>query len=233
MHERTHTDMLLSTHIPCTVCVYLDTHDKLQSHPGRITASVHNAIMCVFERGDCVVIWSSCSPAHVAATRLKVQQGDRHKDRLRDAEREIKRKQWRKVRGENGLCTGWRWIITVFLSLPRRVMSPQPRKEQQQEATSCSVLPVMEGNLRPLSLGLCFYRSQHSPTFTISSPWIVNTKLYWSDTNRHTHTHKHMITHTHTGTQRQTSSLACSLPVLVIWCYQPSAAPAVLWFYKK
>lgn len=137
-----------------------------------------------------------------------------HKDRLRDTQRGIQRKYYRKVRGENGLCRGWRWIITVFLSLSCRVLSPQPQKEQQHEATSCSGFPVMEGNLHQLSPWSCFYRSQHSMTFTVSSSWIVNTKLYGVDMHRHRHTHAHIWSLSHAHRDKHPHSHA---PCLFWW----------------
>lgn len=124
-------------------------------------------------------VWSYCSPAHVAAGHCpwalfvclcvllwKCSSVTGTKTDWETQRKGIKRKEWST---ENGLCTGWRWIIIVFLSVPHGVLEPPASKEQEHKATSCSSIPVMEENLRLLSPGSCFYRSEHSVTFTIFS----------------------------------------------------------------
>ena len=79
-----------------------------------------------------------------------------HKDRLRNVNRGIKRKEWREIRGENGLCTGWRWIITPFLSLPCCVASSQPRKRTVARGNKLLRPPCDGGKFTTSVTGIVF-----------------------------------------------------------------------------
>ena len=183
----------------------------MQAHPHSFTPSVHNTVIYVFVRGPIAFLsdplihlfmlqLSSCE----SATRWQTESG-------------TKRKETGKVRGENGLCTGWRRIITAFLSLPRRAASPQPRKKKKSNSTRQQSAPAS-----------LWWREiyDHCHRDCVSTG---HSTLWPSPSSAHGFSTQSAIglTCTHAHTHTHTSSLPCFLPVLVIRSYQPSAARSV------
>ncbi len=236
-HTHTHTDMVLSTYIPCTVCVYLDTHDKLQAHPGRIAASVHITItlcVCLRERSDSYLITLfTCAccrcDLRVCACLSKSAPGWQ-------TQRQTERRRERDKKKTAEKSKRWKWFVyRVKVDNNRVLISTLPCREppasKRATARGNKLLrpPCDGGKFTTTVTGIMFLQVTALFDLHHLQPMDCQHKapLVWhAQTNTHTQTHTHIWRHPETNVL--TRMLLARFGDIVL-----SAAPVVLWFYKS